>query len=255
MPDVKRDAEGWPLSCYLCGRDLPHYERDYKDLASDPVTLNRLKQMSVRCEPCDSREDARRQKTETQSRVEMALSEIRDIGDVTTEFEHCSFRHSIPEKERSPDAWSHAGQWQPGQANVYLHGSPGTGKTFLCRCLLWVCLEAEKSVAEVTAKELFMLSTGFDNAAKWARLKSKHTVLVDDVDKGVTSSNHVAAFWEFINARVNAGKRTLFTSNMPLSALLAQLIAADTKNESTARAAIDRLKPLTQFKIEGASLR
>lgn len=146
-------------------------------------------------------------------------------------------------------------QARAAKGNLYLFGTPGSGKTHTARCLLTFAAYNGASIAECSAPAAVREITQFQTSATQVAIMGHRVVLIDDLDKLNHNSHTLTALWELLDARSTKNKRTIVTCNSSPAELVKQLRSFDTENKSVVNAALDRLHPLTVVEFKGKSLR
>lgn len=237
-------AEHTPGICPGCG----------KSVCKPPEELKHVK---VYCDTCAGVIDAQRAAQARLQRFQTEEARLVSVGVVSGAFKVAGFGRSAADIEsQNPEAWKVGRAWKPTSGNLFLHGNPGTGKSFLARCLLRRGLASEMTVAEVTARRLIKNAARFDEGqGHFARMCEVQLLLLDDLDKAKWDANTLPALWELLDARANAHKRTIVTSNMTPQALADTLKRVACDNGSLAEAALNRLRPLEILEMTGESNR
>ncbi len=119
------------------------------------------------------------------------------------------------------------GEYQQGK-NLFLYGSPGLGKTFLCSCIAQSLLQREVPVLYQTAYRLF-------SVLEDARFKKDETsealskqfydipvLMIDDLGTEFVTSYTSAVLFDLINARVQNKKSTVISTNLDLAQIKEQ---------------------------------
>ncbi len=115
---------------------------------------------------------------------------------------------------------------------LWLHGSVGTGKTTLAMLVSKHAIEAGRSVAIYSLPSLLArIRATFDDGDKGAlsqvelvaRLTNVDLLHVDDVGAEKTSEWVLEQFYEIVNARYEAERSMLITTNLDHGALVAQI--------------------------------
>lgn len=111
-----------------------------------------------------------------------------------------------------------------GVKNLYLHGAPGLGKTFLSACIARVVSENGFSVVYDTAGNIFSAfeAQKFSKDDEDTREAKEETnrylncdlLILDDLGCELTTAFTQATLYTLINSRLTAGKRTVISSNM-----------------------------------------
>lgn len=165
-----------------------------------------------------------------------------------------TFSKSLKDLEQ-PEVYRLAREWRCDRS-VIIHGPVGTGKSFLSRCMLNVAFDRHLRIIELNA-QLF--------EKRWRRgyeqdvigdLCATGCLLLDDADKALSHERAVTAFLNVMDARHNAKRPTIITSNFDDSGLQRYLESVVPHNISIAAAILDRFKPKPLFlPLKGKSLR
>ncbi len=112
-----------------------------------------------------------------------------------------------------------------GVKNLYFHGSPGLGKTFLSACIARAVSEQGRSVVYDTAGNIF---AQFEDRKFWRGGDSQEArdetrrylncdlLILDDLGSELTTQFTQTALYELINTRLVAGRHTVISSNLSL---------------------------------------
>ena len=104
--------------------------------------------------------------------------------------------------------------------NLFLHGAPGLGKTFLSACIARVVSEAGFSVVYDTAVNIFnqfeaaKFTRNEDAEAAVRRYLSCDLLILDDLGSELTSPMSQSALYTLINTRLMEDKHTVISSNL-----------------------------------------
>ena len=142
--------------------------------------------------------------------------------------------------------------YSPSRNNVglYLHGSFGSGKSFLVSALLNELHEKKKaSVSMIYFPEVLRdLKDDWDNfGSKMEYLKSVDILLIDDIGaEKVTEWGRDEVLGTILQARMDAKLSTFFTSNLTIKELESHLALTNKSDDLVkARRIIERIKQLT----------
>ena len=142
--------------------------------------------------------------------------------------------------------------YSPAKNNVglYLHGSFGSGKSFLVSALLNELHEKKKaSVCMIYFPEaLRTLKDDWDNfGSKMEYLKSVDILLIDDIGaEKVTEWGRDEVLGTILQARMDSQLATFFTSNLSIKELESHLALSNRSDDLVkARRIIERVKQLT----------
>lgn len=109
--------------------------------------------------------------------------------------------------------------------NLYLHGAPGLGKTFLSACIARAVSEQGRSVVYDTAGNIFAqfedrkFQRGGDSQEardETRRYLNCDLLILDDLGSELTTQFTQTALYELINTRLVAGRHTVISSNLSL---------------------------------------
>ena len=107
--------------------------------------------------------------------------------------------------------------------NLFLHGAPGLGKTFLSACIARAVSEQGRSVVYDTAGNIF---AQFEDRKFWRGSDSQEArdetrrylncdlLILDDLGSELTTQFTQTALYELINTRLVAGRHTVISSNL-----------------------------------------
>ncbi|UOO37780.1 ATP-binding protein [Oscillospiraceae bacterium CM] len=142
-----------------------------------------------------------------------ALSGISPREQMTLVFETCA---------------DYAARFDARAANLYLSGGTGLGKTFLSACIARVVSEKGYSVVYETASAVFStfeeekFSKNVDLSSSREEIRRYlgcDLLILDDLGTEMTTSFTVSALYELVNTRLNRGKKTIISSNLPADEL------------------------------------
>lgn len=146
--------------------------------------------------------------------------------------------------------------WISSEAqSLYIHGECGTGKTYAARCVLYQALQANKSVAEITAYALIRHSALFGAEEIIRPYERAQFLLIDDIDKPHWDTKALSFLWYLVNARADNGGRTIITSNVEPDKLRNVFAGTTGGNESKLESIFQRLHPTTVIGMHGKSRR
>jgi len=110
--------------------------------------------------------------------------------------------------------------------NLYFHGAPGLGKTFLSACIARAVSEQGHSVVYDTAGNIFAqfedrkFQRGGDNQEardETRRYLNCDLLILDDLGSELTTQFTQSALYELVNTRLVAGRGTVISSNLSLA--------------------------------------
>ena len=102
--------------------------------------------------------------------------------------------------------------------SLYLYGSAGLGKTYLCSALAERAMKNGHSVLYYSAFELFRVAPS-DMEELLSLLEEVDLLILDDLGTEYVSEYSAALFFHIVNARINAKKKTVISSNLNLTDL------------------------------------
>ena len=110
--------------------------------------------------------------------------------------------------------------------NLFFHGAPGLGKTFLSACIARTVSEAGYSVVYDTAGNIFAQfearkflrdsDDGREARDETRRYLGCDLLILDDLGSELTTQFTQSALYELINGRLVGGKRTVISSNLSM---------------------------------------
>lgn len=102
--------------------------------------------------------------------------------------------------------------------NLYLYGSAGSGKTYLCSAIAEHVMKNGHSVLYYSAFELFRVAPA-DMGELLSLLEEVDLLILDDLGTEYVSEYSSALFFYIVNTRINAKKKTVISSNLNLTDL------------------------------------
>ena len=139
---------------------------------------------------------------------------------------------------------------KPSKMGLYLHGSPGSGKTYLLSALANACAKSEQTVAFVHVPTLISKAkTYFDSLSSMdtmiTSIKQADVAIFDDIGaESVTSWSRDELLFPILNYRLDFKKSTWFSSNETLETLK-QHYATDQKGKTTTTKAIRMIERIS----------
>jgi DNA replication protein DnaC len=212
------------------------------------------------CTECANKRDRKLRLKERVEKTRKELEQARSAGLITAATCKAAFAWSWPEYEQgNQEAWDYCrAKQKPSEIereSLVLYGSPGTGKSHLARCLLVRAVWRGLTAGDTNARHLIRAGKSWksDHLDAWKRCD---LLLIDDIDKADwRQGDALEILWETLDARTNANRRTIVTSNMAPADLKAYLKEHRQLNGSLADAAFERLRPYKAFEFKGDSVR
>jgi len=113
-----------------------------------------------------------------------------------------------------------------GVKNLYFHGAPGLGKTFLSACIARAVSEQGRSVVYDTAGNIFAqfeqrkfqrFEDSREARDETRRYLNCDLLILDDLGSELTTQFTQSALYELVNTRLVAGRGTVISSNLSLA--------------------------------------
>lgn len=144
---------------------------------------------------------------------------------------------------------------------LFIVGSPGTGKTHLAAAIANSVMETGKQVVFGTMidllgqiKEMFRYDGGESEMLR--KYKTIPLLVIDDIGKEPPTDWAVSTIYNIINGRYEACLPTVVTSNYEKTDFITRLTPKETRDDTTARATLDRLREMCRgVKMFGESRR
>ena len=178
------------------------------------------------------------------------------------ESRHVTFQKSLAEVEaRNPTAWSTVRHWHIDLKNLWIQGPPGSGKTFMARCLLNYfagCTSDTHSqdkrvlAGEISATEFKCQAERFDKRERLKYLREIHLALFDDLDKPLWSPGSLDELRDTLGSLRDRKCRVVVTTNMTISELQQRLTRMHPYNTTLVEAVFERLAPMTVIELRSA---
>lgn len=115
----------------------------------------------------------------------------------------------------------------PAVENLFLYGSSGLGKTFLCSCIAKALLDEGFSVIyqtpfgiiDILEKKTFTDKGNPFIEMAYRQLFDTDLLILDDLGTETPNTFTISEFYNILNARIVADKRTIISTNLKLSEL------------------------------------
>lgn len=243
------------MNCRVCGNEIEAIDAATIEDDSLAAVIAAL-ESAVVCDECFARHVADQA---AQNRVQAKIERVREavaLGDLPESFRSFKFAASKPEIEQlNQAAWDYARTWRRDSGNLYIQGTPGSGKTRLGLALLNKAADHGVSAAIVTPTGIQAALHEFQHGrAKLDRWAGVGLLLLDDIDKVSITDFSLAGIWELFNERCARNLRIIITANVSIRSLT-EIWIAKSNNRTMVTATIDRLAPCKVVEMTGESNR
>lgn len=139
------------------------------------------------------------------------------------------------------------GEPEPGRNGLFIAGPPGTGKTHIAAAIANHLIAQGRPVVCMTMIDLLerikrTYSQTHENEGAVLNLyKTVPLLVIDDIGKEPPTEWAISTIYNIINGRYEAYLPTIVTTNYSTDDLIARMTPRETKDDTTARATIDRL--------------
>lgn len=138
---------------------------------------------------------------------------------------------------------------EPGKNGLFICGEPGTGKTHLAAAIANRLIRQDKPVVCATMIDLLgRIKQSFKYEGEEARIlhlyKTVPLLVIDDMGKEPPTEWAVSTIYNIINARYEAYLPIIVTTNYDSKTLITRMTPRETKDDTTARATLDRLREM-----------
>lgn len=217
---VKAEIDDLVPECPDCGRapseyaahDLEWQRQVIENHRRNPEATGFARRFKYCCDECS---EAREKKKQRKAQMEMAHHAVNAAygsGLMPDAARECSWRNSIAAiEEKNPDAWAAAKNTTAG--NLWICGHPGTGKTFMARCIANAALDEGLSAGEISAMDIrsWSMQRVDEEVRKWAK---PHILIIDDLDKLPPNDWSLGHLFLLLDKRASSkGKRIIITAN------------------------------------------
>lgn len=279
LNDVQSDEAPQPVPCEFCGKPRQYIS----------YSLGNFVWFSPFLEPCDcaegieayereqaaAKERAEAEEQEKRDRKHRELvTEIRRESGMSVRFMQRTFdtfnvddnnrvaytfakEYAVRFDEQLPTQ----GKAAQSKNGLFIMGSPGTGKTHLAAAIANSVMEKGEYVMFGTMidllgkiKEMFRYEGG--EAEMLRKYKTVPLLVIDDIGKEPPTDWAVSTIYNIINGRYEACLPTVVTSNYEKTDFITRLTPKETRDDTTARATLDRLREMCRgVKLFGESRR
>ena len=139
---------------------------------------------------------------------------------------------------------------EPGRNGLFISGPPGTGKTHLAASISNYLLSQGRPVICMTMIDLLeriketYVKGETDTASVLKIYKTVPLLVIDDMGKEPPTEWAISTIYNIINGRYEAYLPIIVTTNYDTNALISRMTPRETKDDTTARTIIDRLKEM-----------
>lgn len=139
------------------------------------------------------------------------------------------------------------GEPEPGRNGLFISGPPGTGKTHIAAAIANHLIAQGRPVVCMTMIDLLerikrTFSRGdIDEGSVLKIYKTVPLLVIDDMGKEPPTEWAISTVYNIINGRYEAYLPTIVTTNYDTETLTSRMTTRDTRDDTTARATIDRL--------------
>ena len=248
--------------CPDCGRRPSEYAPDAEwhaealELhARNPEATRYAQAYAYCCSKCLAERERIQREGDRAARIKALIAQTYQRGLLPGVARACRWERSNPDIEaKNPKAWQTARSFATANGNVWICGNPGTGKTFMARCVANAVLADGKSVGELSALELRTWREVDSEIRRWT---APYLLILDDLDKLHVSEWSLGNLLALLDRRISAKyKRLVVTANVTGATLAAtwRRNAAVTMG-ATISSIFERMLPATAITLSGGSNR
>lgn len=242
--------------CEDCGCDLwaSFTEAEKKQAETFAAwTFTRTGKESILTTTCRACHDLRTQR-ERDAKIAQSIRDHEHAHHVLDDFA----QYGRPPAElvaKNEAHWLWAETWRPCAGVVYCYGPEGTGKSSLCRFLLYRTIAMGEHVIEVPATAFSGHLWLIESVKKLDALKYINVLMLDDISNARWSVQGLDSLRTVIDYRHETGKATLITSNMDKIQLTEFFNTASDGTPYNAMTLLRRFSPCKELQFTGKSYR
>jgi len=251
-------------ACPDCGRRpseyAPNAEWHAEALelhARNPEATRYAQAFAFCCSKCLAERERIQREGDRAARIKALIAQTYQRGLLPGVARACRWERSNPDIEaKNPKAWQTARSFATANGNAWINGHPGTGKTFMARCIANEMLVNCHRVAELSAHSVRAWAI-LDLGTEMRRWVTPYLLIIDDLDKLHLSDWALGNLLQLLQRRMDAGgKRLVLTANTT-----GAMLAATWKRSvsptlaSTVTSIFERILPATGIVLSGGSNR